>query len=253
MNEQTRRRIEAAAEENYRQFNKSLLPGIENILGVRLPILHKMAKELIQQGWAEALEGEDLFYEERMLRGILIAQAPMSPEKRLESIRQFVPLIDNWGVCDSFCASLKPFIQEHFYEMLDFAAPYVEAAGEFEVRFGLVTLLSHFMLPETAERVFQILDNARHPGYYARAALAWALSRKKPGLTWNGGIWMILHTIRRCKKSENPAGSAPRTKARWLRSSERQAKKPLPPPFLGEKRIGAPPRRKKNKKTAFKN
>ena len=50
MNEQTRRRIEAAAEENYRQFNKSLLPGIENILGVRLPILHKMAKELIQQG-----------------------------------------------------------------------------------------------------------------------------------------------------------------------------------------------------------
>ena len=47
MNEQTRRRIEAAAEENYRQFNKSLLPGIENILGVRLPILHKMAKELI--------------------------------------------------------------------------------------------------------------------------------------------------------------------------------------------------------------
>ena len=108
MNEQTRRRIEAAAEENYRQFNKSLLPGIENILGVRLPILHKMAKELIQQGWAEALEGEDLFYEERMLRGILIAQAPMSPEKRLESIRQFVPLIDNWGVCDSFCASLKP-------------------------------------------------------------------------------------------------------------------------------------------------
>ena len=176
MNEQTRRRIEAAAEENYRQFNKSLLPGIENILGVRLPILHKMAKELIQQGWAEALEGEDLFYEERMLRGILIAQAPMSPEKRLESIRQFVPLIDNGGVCDRFCASLKPFIQEHFYEMLDFAAPYVEAAGEFEVRFGLVTLLSHFMLPETAERVFQILDNARHPGYYARAALAWALS-----------------------------------------------------------------------------
>lgn len=176
MNEQTRRRLEEMAEENCRKFNRSILPGVENILGVRLPKLRKMAGELARQGWEQALEGEDFYYEERMLRGILIAQAPMPAEAKIKALREFVPQIDSWAVCDSFCAGLKQFVQENFEQTLELVVPYLESEREFEVRFGIVTLLDYFVLPETIDRVFELLAKARRPGYYARAALAWALS-----------------------------------------------------------------------------
>ena len=42
----------AQAEEDYRIFTMKLLPGTEHILGVRLPVLRKLAKKLARGGLA---------------------------------------------------------------------------------------------------------------------------------------------------------------------------------------------------------
>ena len=38
-------------DENYKVFNEKLLPNINNILGVRVPDLRKLAKELAKENW----------------------------------------------------------------------------------------------------------------------------------------------------------------------------------------------------------
>ena len=60
-------RLHALAEPDYRAFSQKLLPHTENILGVRLPLLHALAKEIIRKDPAAFLFvpcGE--YFEEQM-------------------------------------------------------------------------------------------------------------------------------------------------------------------------------------------
>ena len=47
MREKIRKELEIIAEENYRIFAAKLIPNIDNLLGVRLPKLRKIAKKIV--------------------------------------------------------------------------------------------------------------------------------------------------------------------------------------------------------------
>mgnify|MGYP003305544549 CR=1 FL=1 len=50
----------------------------------------------------------DAYYEEIMLKGMIIGLNKKLEWKNIERyINEFVPKIDNWAICDTFCSSLK--------------------------------------------------------------------------------------------------------------------------------------------------
>ena len=99
--QKVRSRLKELEDEKYREFHSGLLPGTENILGVRLPALRSLAKEIAKNDWEEwFFQKNDIYYEETMLRGLVTAYAKMDCDTRLSYIRAFVPDIDNWAVCD---------------------------------------------------------------------------------------------------------------------------------------------------------
>lgn len=176
MHESIRQQLQELAEEEYRLFSSKLLPDIDNILGVRLPLLRGMAKQLAKQDWREyLLTAQDDSMEEVMLQGMVIGYARCTPEERLEFIRRFVPKINNWSVCDSFCNGLK-FTEKNKELVWEFLQPYTQSDKEYEVRFAVVMLLCHFMDAEYIDRVFPVFDSVTHPGYYVKMAVAWAVS-----------------------------------------------------------------------------
>ena len=76
--EQVRQFLKENQDPEYREFHSKLLPGTENIMGVRLPILRKFAKQLAAQAWKDWFEqADDQWYEETMLRGLVVAYARM--------------------------------------------------------------------------------------------------------------------------------------------------------------------------------
>lgn len=176
MQEDIRQQLKALAEEDYRVFSSGLLPHTDNILGVRLPLLRKMAKHLSQSDWREYLRTakEDTF-EEIMLQGMVIGCAACPVEERLEYIREFVPKIDNWSVCDSFCTGLK-FTRDNSERVWEFLKPYLRSEGEFDLRFAVVMLLFYYIQETTIGEVLDLLDSVRHDGYYVKMAVAWAVS-----------------------------------------------------------------------------
>ena len=95
-----RRWLESQKEENYRSFQHKLMPGVENYLGVRLPKLRRRAAQLAKENWQAEFSQPDETFEETMLRGLTIGQLDLPNEKLLDLVRQFVPCIDNWAVCD---------------------------------------------------------------------------------------------------------------------------------------------------------
>lgn len=173
---QIRIELEKHADEKYRKFSSGLLPGVNSILGVRLPELRKMAKRMASTDWKENLHQlSDGTFEEIMIQGMVIGYADCTPEERLELVRGFIPKIDNWSVCDSFCSGLK-FVSSERERVFQFLQPYLASQKEFEQRFAAVILLDYYIdetwLPRTVNALKQIDAKA----YYAKMAVAWAMA-----------------------------------------------------------------------------
>lgn len=174
-----RERLKALAEPRFQAFASSLLPGVDNLLGVRLPQLHRIAKDIARHN-REAIfheESPPQSMEETMVRGMLIGYAPASIpiQERLRELQLFLPYITNWSICDSCCATYK-FTKEHREIVWQFLHPYLHSAKEFEARFAIVMLINHFIQEERWSRAFlQQLPHIPCSGYYAEMAAAWCI------------------------------------------------------------------------------
>lgn len=164
------------ADEKYQKFSAALIPTINNVMGVRLPELRKLAKTIVNDDWRAYLEqAESDFFEEVMLQGMVIGYIKTDVEEILRYVAEFVPKINNWSVCDSFCAGLK-FTKTKKARVWGFLQPYLSSEKEYEIRFGVVMLLNFYIEEEYIDSVLTRLDNTICKDYYVKMAVAWALS-----------------------------------------------------------------------------
>lgn len=171
-----RKRIIENSEEKYQKFFSALTPGVNNILGVRIPTLRKIAKDIYKSDWKNFLSNCSAEYvEETMLKGFVIGLIKDSPENILCYVENFVNEIDNWAVCDTFCCSLK-FVNSNKALVWDFLQKYLNSKKEYEIRFGVVILLTYFIDEDYIDRVLSVLEKIRTEDYYAQMAIAWAIS-----------------------------------------------------------------------------
>jgi len=171
-----REKLEELAEEKYRIFISALTPGKDSILGVRTPILRKMATEIAKGDWRAYLsKAEDDSMEEVLLQGMVIGKCKADVEETLQLTADFIPKIDCWSICDSFCGGLK-ITEKNRERVWDFLQPYLKSYQEYEIRFGVVMLLGYYVLPEYATLAFEHFDKIKHEGYYVKMAVAWAIS-----------------------------------------------------------------------------
>ena len=110
-----------------------------------------------------------------MLQGMVIGLIKKNPEDILNYVKNFVPKIDNWAVCDTFCSSLK-FVSGNKKLVWDFIQPYFKSKKEYDIRFGYVMLLSYYIDTDFIDRVLKLIDEFKDERYYAKMAAAWALS-----------------------------------------------------------------------------
>lgn len=173
-----RERLESLAEPDFQTFMAKLIPNIskERILGVRLPKLRAIAKELVKEDWRKYLEeAEDNSYEEVMLQGMVIGYAKQEVSELFDWTAWFVPKIDNWSVCDSFCVGLKA-AKTYQAEFWAFIQPYLKSKHAYEIRFGVVMFLDYYVNAEYIKEGLKLLDEICHEDYYVKMAVAWAVS-----------------------------------------------------------------------------
>lgn len=171
-----RKELEMLQDKDYQAFHSKLLPGTANILGVRIPKLRKLAKDIIKDDWRSYLAAApDTYYEETMLCGFIIGYAAMDFEERMAYIRDFLPHINNWAVCDCFCATLK-FTKKYPKEVWDFIQGCFKSEEPYILRFACVMALDYYTMPEYADAVFQAMDAIKNPDYYVQMSIAWAVS-----------------------------------------------------------------------------
>jgi 3-methyladenine DNA glycosylase AlkD len=177
-----RKRLEALQDEEYKKFTAALIPGIDRdkTLGVRVPALRKLAAGLLRDNESDLpryfeMLGPDSFYEEKQLWGILLGKAKLDDSMRMAHYRNFVPVIDNWAVCDIACGTLAA-AKKNPDIWMDFFLSYVERQEEFEIRFGVVMLLANFIDEDHIDQVLDALAKVDHPAYYVTMAVGWTLA-----------------------------------------------------------------------------
>ena len=176
-----REEILSMTDEKYREFQIKLLPDTKHFTGVRLPQLRKLAKRIVKQDGAGYLDvalnrqPQDELFEEIMLQGMIIGYMKEDISDIFSYAERFVPKIDNWSVCDSFCSGFKHAMvyREEVWEWLGW---FFKSEQEFEVRFGVVMLLNYYIDEEHIDRLFAIFEAIRQEGYYVKMAVAWAVS-----------------------------------------------------------------------------
>lgn len=152
MRQHIREQIMIHAENSYAEFSAALIPKSKPLLGVRLPKLRELAKVIVKrEDWRQEIcsyegEYEDIYFEEVMLRGMIIGYGTekVNIEEALSCLEVFIPHVDNWSVCDSFCASFST-AAKHRVETWEFLQKYLYSDKEFEVRVALILLLDQYL------------------------------------------------------------------------------------------------------------
>lgn len=186
-------------EEKYRQGHIRIinaLPG-RRILGLHLPEMKQVAKELAKQPDASTIihafeeeHAKDRFrltYEETLIWGLTINALKCPLDERFQLLRTYIPALDNWAVCDSFCCNAKWAIKVPSQTLWEFLLPYFQSKQEFEVRFAIVMAMCYLLKGEWLTLVFQELEKINlpsihseylslHTPYYVRMGIAWLLA-----------------------------------------------------------------------------
>ena len=193
---QLREQLNEMAEESYAQFSLKLLPNLSQpLLGVRLPVLRKLAKEITKSNDIAAifdfLQEESQSFEETMIQGMVIGYMKCTLTERLQQIADFVPKIDNWSICDCFCGGLK-FTKKHQFEVYEFLQPYFFSSKEFEQRFAYVMAMDYFLTKPYLNDIYQKIQISSFHGYYSQMAVAWCLATAY--ITYPEDVFLLLQT-----------------------------------------------------------
>lgn len=149
------------------------------VLGLHTPEMKSIAKELHHCGCEAVMPdgavchctcGTDvincfektasglLCYEETMVWGFLINMQKCSLEERFKMLERFVPVIDNWALCDAFCANAKWMVRADKELLWAFLDRWFASCREFEVRFAVVASMCCLLCEGWVGRVFARLD-----------------------------------------------------------------------------------------------
>lgn len=150
------------------------------VLGLHTPEMKQIAKQLSRCGGSiilpdgkerlcsngdsiirsfESTQEKSLCYEETLIWGFLINQQRYTLAERLARLSRYVPIIDNWAVCDAYCANAKWIAEADKEALWEFLQQYFLSEREFEVRFAIVVAMTYFLNKEWIERLFKRIES----------------------------------------------------------------------------------------------
>ena len=167
------------SDEKYREFHSSLVPGSNEgfILGIRMPVLRNLGKEISKsdaKGFLNISKTE--LYEQRMLSAIVTGLIKTNSfEDFITLCDNFIPQIQNWALCDCFCAGLKQ-VKKYKDEFFEYIMQYLHSENEWAVRAAFVIMLDYYLEDKYIDEVFKRSNSIDSNSYYVYTAQAWMLA-----------------------------------------------------------------------------
>ena len=165
--------LKSLKDEEYKSFHSSLVLNSKyEMIGIRLPIMRKIAKEIAKTNIEEFLKNsQNKYYEEIMIQGLVISYIK-DENIFYKYFKNHINKIDNWALCDTFCNSIK-IVRKYEDKYFDLAINMCLDEKEFISRTGLVIILSHFVSEKNLNKIFDMLNKIESDKFYINMAEAW--------------------------------------------------------------------------------
>lgn len=174
----------------YAEFQAKLTPGIEPelFIGVRVPAVRSLAKELIKDSHHDEFfySLPHKYYDENMLHGVMISLVK-DYDRCIELTDTFLPYVDNWAVCDIMSPKI---FAKHKTELIEKIREWSASDHTYTCRFGLEMLMTHYLDSDFKPEYLDIVCAARNSEYYVKMMVAWFIAT---ALTkqWNATIGIL--------------------------------------------------------------
>lgn len=193
---------------SYADFQAKLTPTVprEQFIGVRIPQLRKLAKELSHEADDFIKQLPHRYYEENVLHGMFVAQIK-DFELCVEMLDQFLPFVDNWAVCDTMSPKVLAKNRE---VLLKKVLQWKDSDHTYTCRFAILCLMRYFLDDYFDASHLEIPAAIQSEQYYVNMMIAWfyatALAKQ-----WDATIpyleqhrlpeWVHRKTIQKARES----------------------------------------------------
>ena len=158
------------AEEKFRDFSVKIVGTKMPMLGVRPPIVKKLAK----QAEDDYLNSVPHYYEEVLVYGFTLGKAESTAKGLFDKLPRYLDFVDCWAAIDSPISGMKALKKER-EESLAYIDVYLKDIREYHARFAAVALFNY--LDEAhIDGVIDRYASVKEGRYYVDMAIAWGLS-----------------------------------------------------------------------------
>ena len=158
----------------FKEFSQRIIKSNKQMIGVKIPLLKKVANEILKNEELSYLdECEFKFFEDTLIFGLIIAK--LDEEEFFKYLPTYLSHVDSWAHIDSFVPTIK-FIKKNKDKFFDVIKNNLFTAKDFCLRFYLVCLMNYYLDDERLDFVLSAVESCDGKGYYNDMAIAWLLS-----------------------------------------------------------------------------
>lgn len=193
----------------YKLFQEKLIDTKNVILGVRMPILVQIAKQIYMNNYTEfILENDYSSYELIILQALVIGKIKNINET-CSYLDEFINHIDCWASNDTLCTHLK-IIKTNQEVFLNYLSKYFNSKEEFIQRFVVVILMMYYLDEKYVDLAISIVEKINSTKYYSMMSISWFITtliskRKDIGIDYlkntRHNAFIVNKAISKCRDS----------------------------------------------------
>lgn len=171
MNELVARLLEVGDPE-YKAYNDKLANTNLPTIGIRIPVLRKLAKDFFGKidEIFDSFADRTPYYEEVQILGIVLSKAKMELSTREEYILKWLEFVDSWALTDVAVYQPKPNEKAEYF---NFLSKLTNGDKEFYIRYGAVGLFKY--VDDQPKEVLEVYKGVKFGAYYVDMAVAWGM------------------------------------------------------------------------------
>lgn len=172
-------RLTAMSEPSYAKFTEDLKASQRPILGVRMPRLTTLAKELARTEGLAFLDDFFLYpsscYEEVLLAYKVFGFLDLDLQTNTRYLARLLAYNDSWATNDCLCSSFTaPRSEQREYWPL--VKSYLDSTDPWDIRFSTIAMMTNYLTDEYVKEVLALLKAVHSDHYYVNMGLAWAFA-----------------------------------------------------------------------------
>lgn len=173
LTEEIREQLYNMQDEKYRDFQAKLIPTrtLDQIIGVRTPVLRKYAGQLIKRDDISDFLNDlpHRYFDEDQLHAFIVSGIK-DYDQCISEVNRFLPYVDNWATCDQM--SPKVFAKNKS-SLIGQIKEWINDDKTYTIRFGAGMLMQHYLDDDFKPEYLDLVAGIRSDEYYVNMMIAW--------------------------------------------------------------------------------